>query len=234
MSNTLLMLVGHIGAAMAAKQFEPRLSLGTTVLAATAADILLFSFVLGGVEDVEFRTSAATAPYFRPLQIQLSHSLASAAAIGLAAASLHWRALRVRGAAVLLALAVSHWVLDLITSPVLPVSPASDVYVGWLLSRWIYVSAAVEAGLWFGALALYVMESRSLTSAGRYVFWGGVASWTYITWANVAGPPRPPDDAPIEMLILLPMIVGWAYWMDRAREIKTGWPAAAPAAPFSG
>ena len=228
------MLVGHIGAALVAKQVEPRLSLGTAVLAATAADILLFAFVLSGLEDVEFRTSAAAAPYFRPLQIQLSHSLLTAVAVGLVAAALCWRRLRARGAAVLLVLATSHWVLDLMTSPALPVSPFTNVYVGWLLSRWIYASAVVEAGVWFGALALYVMDSRSLTSAGRYVFWGGVVSWTYIAYANVAGPPRPAQDAPIEMLILLPMVVGWSYWMDRAREIKSGWPAAAPAAPFSG
>ena len=226
------MLVGHIGAAMVAKQVEPRLSLGTAVLTATAADVLLFGFVLSGVEDVEFRTSATAAPYFRPLQIQISHSLLTAVAVGVVAAGLCWRGLRMRGAAVLIALAISHWLLDLITSPALPVSPFTNVYVGWILSRWIYASVAVEAGLWLGALALYVMESRSLTSAGRYVFWGGVASWTYITWANVAGPPRPAGDAPIEMLILLPMIVGWAYWMDRARTLKSVW--AAEPAPSSG
>ena len=228
------MLVGHLGAALLAKQIEPRLSLGTAVLAATAHDGLLFALVLTGFEDVEFRTATAAAPYFQPLHVELSHSLASAVVVGALAGILGWRGSRGRGAVLLLALAVSHWVFDLITSPLLPLTPFTNVYVGWALSRWIYASVAVEAVIWFGALALYVMDSRSVTSAGRYVFWGGVVSWTYVAYANVAGPPRPANDAPIEMLILLPMIAGWAYWMNQARTIKPDWDATLPAAASSG
>jgi hypothetical protein len=227
------MLVGHLGAAVLAKHIEPRLSLGTAVLAATAADGLLFAFVLAGFEDVEFRTSTTAAQYFQPLRVALSHSLASAVAVGALAAIAGWRAARRRGAALLLAVAVSHWVFDLITSPSLPVAPFTNVYVAWSLSPWIHASVAVEAVIWFGALVLYVMESRSVTSAGRYVFWGGVVSWTYVAYSNVAGRPRPAADAPIEMLILLVMIGGWAYWMNAARALKTDWEATLPAASSS-
>ncbi len=231
------MLVGHLGAAMLAKQAEPRLSLGSAVLVATAADALLFVFVVTGIEDVEFRTTVAAAPYFQPLRVAFSHSLASAVALGAAAAAaaaLGWRVLGARGAVLLGALGISHWLFDLITSPALPLAPFTNVYVAWWPSRWIYASVAVEAVIWFGALAMYVMESRSVTSAGRYVFWGGVVSWTYVAYANVAGPPRPAEDAPAEMLILLPMIVAWAYWMDAARTIKTAYPVSPTAAPSSG
>lgn len=214
------MLVGHIGAAMFAKQIEPRLSLGTAALAATASDGLLFAFVLTGFEDVEFRTSTTAAPFFHPLQVALSHSLASAIVVGALAGTLGWRTAGARGAALLLALGVSHWVFDLITSPSLPLAPFANVYAAWMLSRWIYASVTVEAAFWFGALALYVMESRSVTSARRYIFWAGVVSWTYVAYANVAGHPRAADDAPVEMLILLAMIVGWAYWMNHARAFK--------------
>ena len=71
------MLVGHIGAAMVAKQAAPRVSFGTFALAALAADILLFTFVLTGLEDVRFRTSTAAAAYYAPLQVAFSHSLAT-------------------------------------------------------------------------------------------------------------------------------------------------------------
>ena len=75
----------------------------------------------------------------------------------------------------------------------------------------------VEAAIWIGALIMYVRDSRSVNSAGRYVFWGGITAWTYVWWANQAGPPRRAEDAPIEMIIVLLMIVGWGYWMNRAR-----------------
>jgi len=68
-------------------------------------------------------------------------------------------------------------------------------------------------------LFLYVRDSKSVNSAGRYAFWGGVVSWCYISWAIVAGPPRRPEDAPLEMLIVLGLIVVWSYWMDRARQV---------------
>ena len=75
-------------------------------------------------------------------------------------------------------------------------------------------------------LFLYVRDSKSVNSAGRYAFWGGIVSWSYISWAIVAGPPRRAEDAPIEMLIVLGLIVVWSYWMDRARRVTdlTGLP----------
>jgi hypothetical protein len=85
---------------------------------------------------------------------------------------------------------------------------------------------AIEGAIWAGAVALYVSDSRSTNSAGRYVFWGGVASLTYVWYVNVFGPPRgnPQEDAPIEGLILLLLAIGWAFWMNRAREMKKGGP----------
>ena len=83
-----------------------------------------------------------------------------------------------------------------------------------------------KATIWAAAVALYVSDSRSVTSAGRYVFWGGVASLTYVWYVNAFGPPRgnPQQDAPIEGLSLMMLAIGWAYWMNRARAMKEGGP----------
>ena len=78
---------------------------------------------------------------------------------------------------------------------------------------------AFEGAFWIMVLFLYVRDSKSVNSAGRYAFWGGVVSWSYISWANVAGPPHRAEDAPIEMLIVLGLLVVWSYWMDRARQV---------------
>lgn len=216
------MLVGHIGAAMLAKQVEPRLSLGTAILAALVPDAFLHALVVAGIEHVQFRTGTAAAPYFTAADIALSHSLVTIAASALLAAGLYaWRRGRGAGAWLLGAVLVAHWVLDLVSyEPFLPVAPGRELFVGWTVARWFELAMVVEAVLWVGALILYVGESRAADSAGRYVFWGGVVSWSYVGWANVAGPPRKPEDAPIEMLILLAMMVGWGYWMNRARAMK--------------
>jgi hypothetical protein len=217
------MLVGHVGAAMVAKQAAPRLSLGAAVLASVLADLLLFALVVAGVEQVEFRSTMSAAAAFTPLRVALSHSLAMGMVWGIVLALLYaaFRK-RVEGAWIVAALVVSHWVLDIIGQPVLPLAPRTAVYVGSALSRWIVVGMVVEAVIWVGALIMYVRDSRSVNSAGRYVFWGGIASWTYVWWANQAGPPRQAQDAPIEMLTVLLLIVAWGYWMNRARVMKTG------------
>ena len=214
------MLVGHIGAAMVAKQAAPRVSFGTFVLAALVADVLLFTFVLTGLEDVRFRTSAAPAAYYAPLNVAFSHSFVSLVVIGLAAgAVVVWRTGNKWAAAVLAMTTASHWLLDLPTHAILPVSPGRQIYLGSTLARWPLLVLACEAAFWLMVLVLYVRDSKSVNAAGRYAFWGGVVSWSYISWAIVAGTPRPPEGAPIEMLIVLALIVAWSYWMDRARRV---------------
>ena len=218
------MLVGHVGVALLVKQAEPRMSLGTAIAAATIADVLLFSFILLGVEHVQFRTSGAIAPYFSPVNLWSSHSMVLTALGGAACAGAYaWRHGRGAGAWLLAAAVIGHWVLDLLSyQPFLPVFPRQETYIGWSLHGSTAIAIVVEAVLWAGAIVLYVRDSRSTHSAGRYVFWGGVAAWTYVTWANMAGAPRKADDAPIEMLILLAMMIGWGYWMNRARAMKQG------------
>src|SRR5688500_16887617 len=216
------MLVGHIGAAMIAKQAEPRLSFGVLLLLSLLADVLLFVFVLTGIEAVRYRTSVEPAAYYSPLLIAFSHSLATTVIVGTAAGAFYvWRTRNAWGAVVLGLTMLSHWVLDLFTHPVLPLWLGRPIYFGSTFARWIPIVMVIEAAIWIGSLFLYVRDSRSVNSAGRYVFWGGVVSWTYVGWANVAGPPRKPADAPIEILIVLGLIVGWGYWMNRARRVTT-------------
>lgn len=221
------MLVGHVGAAFIAKGLQPRLSLGTAILATLLADVLLFVFVLAGLEHVAFRTSAAPAPYFTAIDIGVSHSVTMtilwAAAVAFTCA---WLA-RDRGvAAAAAALVVSHMVLDVVSvRPGLPVSPRHVAYIGWTLpldpASLLLLTMVFEGVLWIGAVVLYVAASRSTNSAGRYVFWGGVVSWTLAWYLNVTRvPPIKQEDGSIEGLILLVLLIGWGYWMNRARATK--------------
>jgi hypothetical protein len=220
------MLVGHVAIAFVAKGLQPRLSLGTAVAAAIAADVLLFSFVLAGVEHVQFRTSLPAGELFTGSNLALSHSLAMSVVWGAAIAAAARRGRRdTHAAALIVAVAVSHWVLDVISHrPFMPLAPGVVRQVGWTAFPWIVPMMAIEGAIWGAAVVRYVSDSRSVNSAGRYVFWGGVASLTYVWYVNVFGPPRgnPQQDAPIEGLILLLLTIAWAYWMNRARTMKAG------------
>jgi hypothetical protein len=219
------MLVGHVATALVAKGLKPRLSLGAAVAAALLADVLLYLFVLGGIEHIDFRTSATPGEYFTGGDITWSHSLAMTVVwgAGVAGAWLLLRRSRDAGAAAMLgALAAGHWLLDVISHrPVMPLAPGFIGYVGWTAFAGIVPLMVIEGVTWAAAVALYVADSRSVTSAGRYVFWGGVAALTYVWYYNAFLPPRiPPAQAPIEALFLLALAIGWAYWMNRAREMK--------------
>jgi len=57
------MHVGHFAVGMVAKRIEPKLSLGTLVLAAMLADFLWCIFMLAGIDHVEFKHGMGAANY---------------------------------------------------------------------------------------------------------------------------------------------------------------------------
>jgi hypothetical protein len=217
------MLVGHFAAALLAKRAEPRLSLGTTVVAATLADLLIFAFVIAGLEEIEIvRGRFGAANYFKAIDIGWSHSLAMGLVWAALLGAVHWTFKRsARASLILTAAVLSHWFLDALSHPpYLPLAPGAPGHVGFGL--WTSVSATllVEGGLWAIALALYLRATRSVTSAGRYVFWGAIGVLTLAWYNNIAGAaPSRPEDAPTASLIFFLLWVGWGYWMNRARTI---------------
>ena len=210
--------------ALLAKRTEPRLSLGTTVIAATLADLLLFAFVIRGVEEIAIiRGRFGAANYFTAIDIALSHS----AVMGLVAAAVfaglyRWLRGSTRAALVVFAAVASHWLLDAISHPPhLPLAPGSEARVG--LGVWTSIPATliVEGGFWLAALFVYLRATRSANSAGRYVFWGGVVVLTLSWYNNIAGSaPSRPENAPTASLIFFLIWVGWGFWMNRARVMK--------------
>jgi hypothetical protein len=217
------MLVGHFAAALLAKRAEPRLSLGTAIVAATLADLLIFALVMAGIEQIAIvRGRFGAANYFTAIDIGWSHSLVMAVVWAALLAGGHWAAKRSRRAAIILAAAVlSHWFLDAMSHPPhLPLAPGSAPRVGYGLWTSIPATLLVEGGMWLVALVLYLRATRSVTSAGRYVFWGGVIVLTLSWYNNIAGgAPSRPENAAQASLIFFLLWVGWGFWMNRARTV---------------
>lgn len=216
------MLVGHFAAGFAAKRIEPKVSLGTYVLAAMLPDLLWCLFLLAGIERVQYGSGRGAANYLQSWNVALSHSLlvdAIWAALFATAYFLvrHYR----RGAWVLFAVVLSHWFLDFISNKDMPIAPGLSEHAGLGLWRSLPWTLVVEGGFWLLALIVYLRATIATRRAGVYVFWIGVALLTLIWYGNIAGAPPPnPRAAPIFSLILFSGFVLWAYWMNRTRRSR--------------
>jgi hypothetical protein len=214
------MFVGHFAVGLAAKRVAPSISLGTLVLAAMLADLLWCLFMIAGIEHVQFKPGMGAANYFQASDIALSHSLLMDGLWGaLLAAAYFLRRRNARGAWILLAAAVSHWLLDWIAHrPDLPLAPGTRAHFGLGLWASLPATIIIEGGFWLLAVILYARWARSQGRTGIYAYWSVAALLTLAWYGNVAGPPpRDPHSAPIASLILFSLAVAWAYWMNRLR-----------------
>jgi hypothetical protein len=218
------MLVGHLAAGLAAKRVAPELSLGTTVFAALLADLLAFTLVAAGLEHYHFATDVQRNPFIGD-NLVFSHSLLMDALWGalLAGAYFLWRR-RARGAWILFAAVVSHWVLDLISHrPDMRIWPGIPGAFGLGLWNSIPATLIVEGGMWILAIVLYVHATRARRPAGFYAFWAGALALTLVWLANIGAPPPKGSivAAALTSLGLFICTIAWAYWMNRARATKS-------------
>ncbi len=221
------MFVGHFSAGLLAKRAAPGLSLGTAVFAAILADIMGPLLVMAGVERIEFGSGRGAANYYHAIDVAFSHSLVTTLVWAVILAGLYLLTRRDRqgnrfSAALLIAAVVSHWVLDVVSHrPDMPLAPGVSTVLGLGLWGSVGATVVVEGGLWLAALFVYVRASRSVSSAGRWVFWSGAFILTLFWYNNIAGlPPSRPADAPMASLIFFLLATAWAYWMNRARRMK--------------
>ena len=215
------MFVGHYGVSFAVKSFEKRIPLWLLFMAVQFVDVLWAIFVLTGVEKVRITPGiTATNPldlYYMPY----THSLV-ASFLWSSAALLGHKAAR-RGAnyaAFLVAAAVfSHWVLDLIVHrPDLPLY--DDAYkVGFGLWNYPALALALEAGLLFGGIILYLRASKAASPTGRFgVLVYGVLLLIVQGIVFFGAPPASSSAAALTALLSYIVLAGVAYWLDKKRQ----------------
>jgi hypothetical protein len=118
-------------------------------------------------------------------------------------------------------LVFSHWMLDLLTHrPDLPLFPGLDVKVGLGLWNSLVGTLIVELGIFGLGIWLYLKMTTAKNRKGGYGTWGLIVFLLLIYSSNIFGA-APPSVEPIAYVGLLQwLLVGWAYWIDRNREIK--------------
>lgn len=208
------MFLGHYAVAFAAKRAAPATSLGTLFLASVFIDLLWPVLLLAGIER------ARIDPALRgigPLVFEhypISHSLLM---VGLWAALLGVACLLAardrRGALIVAALVMSHWLLDAIVHrPDLALIPGGTARIGLGLWNAPLASAIAELGLFCGGVLLYV---RATPGQKRWPLAVLCVLLLAIFAGDLLGPP-PPSMAAVAWVGLAQwLLVAAGWWLDR-------------------
>lgn len=212
------MFVGHVAVGFGAKRLQSSISLGTWIAAAMLADLICFALLIAGVEQF-CRVPGVTRNAFVGV-IPYSHSVLMVAVWGgfFAGAFYLWRR-NLRGALLLFAVVLSHWVLDAISHrPDLQLVPGVQAFLGFGLWNSLPATLIVEGGMWVIAIAAYVRATRSRGLAGNLAFWPVAAFLTLAWWGNInRGIDPNPVRAGFSGLIFFSLVILWGYWVNRAR-----------------
>jgi hypothetical protein len=210
------MFVGHLALAFAAKRSAPAVNLGWLMAGVTALDLVWPLFVIAGIERVRIAPGATA---FTPAIFEhypWSHSLVMSVVWGFVLVGLA-RSRRVPvSASVLVALVVSHWVLDFVShAPDMPLWPGPSPRLGLGLWNSVPLTFAVEGAMWVAALLVYIRMRQRWQWSARLAFWSFVAVTT-LMWVTSPWSPPPPSAQALGWFALIGWIViPWAVLADR-------------------
>jgi hypothetical protein len=214
------MFIGHFGIGFGAKAAANKVSLGTLFLAAQFIDLLWPTLLLLGAEQVAIERGATSVTPLNFVSYPISHSLLFVFIwAGVVAVVFYFLRKNMRGALVLGALVVSHWVLDLIVHrPDLPLYPGSSILAGMNLWSSLAGTLAVECAIFGAGVWIYFTATEAVDRKGVWGLWTLVGLFMLIYITNVLGPP-PPDTAMIAWAGQFQwLFVIWAYWVDNHRR----------------
>jgi hypothetical protein len=216
------LLVGHLAAGLIAKRVEPKVSLGTWLMAVLLADFIFFPLLIAGIETVALVPNA-TINRVVGADIGYSHSLAMLVVWGSLFAGVYfWRRRYMRGAVLLFAAVLSHWVLDVVSHrPDMPLIPGVDKVFGLGLWNSIPATVIVEGGFWLLSIVIYARSTRPRNRWGVYAFWFVVVLLTVMWFANInSGMVPEPVQGGISGLISFSLVTAWGYWVNRLRPAR--------------
>ena len=211
------MFVGHLSLALGAKKAAPTVNLGWLIAAVTMLDLVWPVLVIAGVEHVRIQPGATA---FTPLifdSYPWSHSLVMSVVWGVVLVVIaRARHVPSSASALLVALVVSHWVLDFVThAPDMPLWPGNSPRFGLALWNSIPGTLIVEGVMWLTGIAIYQRIRPSQTTKARVAFWSFVAITT-VMWASGPWGPPPPSPMALGWFALIGwIIIPWAAVADR-------------------
>lgn len=214
------MFLGHFAIGFGAKRAVPEVSLGTLFLACQLADLVWPVLVLAGIETFEVHPGITAVTPLDFTSYPYSHSLVALAlwAALLAAAYNALRHARWPVTGVLALVALSHWLLDVVSHrPDMPVTLHGDARLGLGLWNSMAATVLVEVTLFAIGVVLYARATQPRDRTGRIAFAALVAFLAIVYVANLLGPPPPSVSAVAWSAMAMWLLVAWGYWVDRHR-----------------
>ena len=175
--------------------------------------------MLAGVERVEVAPGDTAFTPLHFVSYPWSHSLAMSIVWGLAlGAIVRARGATMRGAGIVAALVVSHWVLDVASHrPDMPLWPGGGPLLGLGLWRSVPATLVVELAMYAAGVALYARATRAKDRTGTWAYVGLVAFLLVAYVGNVLGPPPPSATAVAVSALALWLVPLWGLWIERHR-----------------
>jgi len=213
------MFIGHFAVGYAAKRWAPNLSLAVLFASAIFADLLWPVLVALGLEHVRIAPGITASTPLEFISYPYSHSLLTLALFG---ALLGWivSALGRRPlVAIVLALVVSHWVLDVITHiPDMPLYPGGPKF-GLGLWNSVPVTLVVETVMFGVGVWIYAAATNARDAIGKWAF-AGLTAFLFIGFiVNANGTPPPSVTALWIMALALGALTIWLAWLaDHHRQ----------------
>jgi membrane-bound metal-dependent hydrolase YbcI (DUF457 family) len=212
------MFIGHFGLALGAKRVARPVSLAALFAACELADLLWPVLVIAGIERVDVRPGVTAMTPLDFVSYPYSHSLLMLCLWGLVLAALYMALARAGAAAgaVLTALVVSHWVLDVVTHrPDMPVTPWGDTRLGLGLWNSIPATLVVESIMFAAGLLWFLQAAPPATRGRRIGLWSLTVVMLVIYFGNTFGPAPPSSAAVAWSANGIWLFVLWAYFVDR-------------------
>ena len=213
------MFIGHIAVGLAAKKATPRLSLAVLIAAALLADMIWPILVLLGVEQVRIAPGATRMTPLDFVSYPWSHSLLMLAVWGLI---FGWVVRRrdKHALAVVAALVVSHWVLDVVTHrPDMPLYPFGP-RVGLGLWNSVPATVAIEIAMFAAGAWVYFRTTRARDRIGVASIWILLVLLLAIYTGDAISAAPPPSAAAIAVVGIIAgvLFTVWSWWADAHRD----------------
>ncbi|MEM9725777.1 MAG: hypothetical protein AAF909_09970 [Pseudomonadota bacterium] len=215
------MLLGHYGAALAAKAAAPSVPLPALMLGTQLIDVVWALLLLAGVERVRIQPGYSAASPLVLEYFPYSHSLPAAlliSALGAGALAVLEPGLSTGALGVAAALIFSHWALDwLVHQPDLPLwGDRHKVGLGLWSNK--PVSVALEFGLFAIGAALFLggLSAEALAAAWLplTVVLGGLAALQ--AYAFMGPPPGSPRELALTALAVFALATLGGAWIEAA------------------
>lgn len=213
------MFIGHWAPALAAAGHRKAPRPWVLFLAAQLVDVAFFTFVLLGVEDMRIEPGATVMNPMDLYHMPYTHSLLGTLGWAAALAVLVWLALRDRFSAMLVgAVAVSHWLLDLLVHRRDLTLAGSPPKLGLGLWNHPWVEIPLELGITGAALWWYARRTRGprLPLVALAVL---LLAMQAVNWLGEQ-PAAMSAELPVTALIAYAVAIAVAWWLGTSRRMR--------------